>query len=100
PLPLPTVPTTPAVATKRSPEYGLSTFIWGNPNTTSRDLKLATDAGFTWQKTLFQWRMIEGKGKGQFDWTAADRVGKATTTAGVKIIARLDFQPDWARRYG
>ena len=42
PQPLPTVPTLPAVSTQRSPEYGLSTFIWGNPNTTGRDLKRRT----------------------------------------------------------
>ena len=96
----PSVPVAPAVGTRRSPEYGLSTFIWGNPSTTGRDLKLATDAGFTWQKTLFQWKMIEGKGKNQFDWTEADRVVQASASAGVKIIARLDFQPEWARKDG
>src|SRR5947209_12197816 len=98
--PLPSLNALPAVGTQHSPEYGLSTFIWGNPTTTNRDLKMATDAGFTWQKTLFEWKMIEGKGKGQFDWTEADRVVKASTSANVKIIARLDFQPDWARKDG
>lgn len=80
-----------------SPEYGMNVFLWGNERTTARDLKRITDAGFGWQKTLFQWRYIEPK-KGQFDWSEADRVVKASTAAGVKIIARLDFQPDWSRR--
>jgi hypothetical protein len=96
----PSVPTLPAVHTQHSPEYGVSTFIWGNPATTDRDLKLATDAGLRWQKTLFQWKQIEGKGKGQFDWSESDRVVRASTLAGVKIIGRLDFQPDWARKDG
>ncbi len=83
-----------------SPDYGLSMFLWGNQSTTGRDLKLATDAGFRWQKTLFQWRDIEGARKGQFNWTEADRVVKASNDAGVKILARIDFQPSWARRDG
>jgi polysaccharide biosynthesis protein PslG len=80
----------------RSPEYGMNTFIWGHERTTDRDLKRITDAGFGWQKTLFQWRFIEPE-RGKFDWSEADRVVKASSATGVKIIARLDFQPKWAR---
>ncbi len=94
PLP-PTGPTTVS-----SPDYGMSLFLWGHSNTTDRDLKLVTDAGFRWQKTLFQWRQIEGACKGCFDWTEADRVVQASARSGVKIIARLDFQPTWARHDG
>jgi hypothetical protein len=79
-----------------SPEYGMNVFLWGNERTTTRDLTKIKDAGFGWQKTLFQWKYIEPK-KGQFDWTESDRIVKASTAAGVKIVARLDFQPDWAR---
>ena len=32
-----------------------------------------------------------------FNWSEADRVVLASKAASVKIIARLDFQPDWAR---
>src|SRR4029079_13884845 len=83
-----------------SPDYGMSLLLWGHSNTTERDLKLVTDAGFRWQKTLFQWRQIEGACKGCFDWSEADRVVKASSQAGVHIIARLDFQPPWARQDG
>jgi len=89
---------TPTVAPLASPDYGVHTFIWGHPSTTQRDLSLATDAGFHWQKSLFQWREIEGAAKGKFDWTESDRVVRASTDAGVKVIARIDFQPDWARK--
>ena len=47
----------------------MSMFLWDQPTTTDRDLKIATGANFHWQKTLFQWRSIEGKAKGVFDWT-------------------------------
>ncbi|HEY7044795.1 MAG TPA: hypothetical protein VH419_14090, partial [Nocardioidaceae bacterium] len=81
----------------KSPEYGMNVFIWGNKATTDRDLKKLSDAGFGWQKTLFQWRFIEPQKKGQFDWDEADRIVKASKANGIKILARLDQQPAWAR---
>jgi len=72
-------------------------FIEDHPATTRRDLQMALDGGFHWQKSLFQWREIEGAGKDQFDWRDSDRVVQASNAAGLKIIARLDFEPDWAR---
>jgi hypothetical protein len=92
------VPATPVSVS--SPDYGMSVFVWGHPDTTSRDLGLVTNLGFHWQKTLFQWRDIEGACKTCFNWTEADRVVKASQTAGLQIIARLDFQPAWARKDG
>ncbi|MCC6177759.1 MAG: cellulase family glycosylhydrolase [Chloroflexi bacterium] len=83
----------------RSPEYGMNVFVWGNPATTARDLATVSNAGFTWQKSLFKWSDIEPV-RGQFTWTEADRVVRASQAAGVKIIARLDFQPTWARLDG
>jgi polysaccharide biosynthesis protein PslG len=79
-----------------SPEYGMNVFIWGEANTTQRDIDRLRELGFGWQKTLFQWREIEGQGKGQFDWREADRVVAATSGAGIKILARIDFPPAWA----
>jgi hypothetical protein len=43
---------------------------------------------------------VEGKGKGQFDWGATDALVKASNDAGLKMLARVDFQPAWARRDG
>ena len=81
-----------------SVDYGVHMFIADRPATTDRDLRGATDAGFHWQKSLFEWRKIEGVAKGQFDWSDADRVVRASTAAGLKIIGRLDFEPMWARK--
>lgn len=83
----------------RSPEYGMNIFIWGAPQTTRRDLNKLQDAQFTWQKTLFQWRLIEPE-KGLFQWAEADRVVKASNEAKINVIARVDFQPRWARADG
>ena len=83
-----------------SPEYGLSVFAFGNPSTSERDLNKITALNFGWQKSTFQWRAIEGGCKGCFEWDEADRVVAASKARGLKIIARLDFQPDWARADG
>lgn len=95
--PVQSIQTPAGVYRAASPEYGMNIFIMGAPSTTNRDLDKVRSAGFAWQKTLFQWREIEGAGKGQFNWTESDRVVAASNNAGVKIIARLDFEPYWAR---
>jgi polysaccharide biosynthesis protein PslG len=81
-----------------SPDYGVHMFIWDRPATTQRDLRLAAGAGFRWQKSLFPWREIEATAKGQFDWTEADRVVRDSNAAGLRVIARLDFEPFWSRK--
>ncbi len=83
-----------------SSNYGLSTFIWGNPATTQRDLTNLRLAGIGWQKTLFQWREIEGATKYSFTWSEADRVVAETNRAGIKVLARIDFSPGWTRKDG
>jgi hypothetical protein len=79
-------------------KYGLSVFLWNNPTTTKRDLTTLQLAGVGWQKSLFQWREIEGKGKYMFDWREADRVVEESNKAGIKILARIDFSPGWTRK--
>jgi len=100
PLVIPPGPVYPPPPPVASPEYGLSMFLWGNPTTTDRDLTTAASSNFHWQKTLFEWGKIEQNCKGCFDWTEADRVVKASKAAGIRIIARIDFEPTWARRDG
>src|SRR5215217_4888899 len=98
-------PASPSARTVRSepyraesPEYGMNVFLWGHESTTDRDLSNIKRANFGWQKTLFQWRLIEPDTKGTYDWSESDRIVSAATTAGIKTIARVDFQPDWARK--
>ena len=71
-------------------------FLWGNPGTTARDLQLARSAGFHWVKQRFEWRNIEGRNKGNFEWNEPDRIVDAIQQSGQKIIARVDNQPKWA----
>lgn len=81
-----------------SPEYGVTIFPWGAGTTiTARDLALAANAGFGWQKALFPWAFIEPHQKEVFQWTEPDRIVRASNAAGLKLIVRVDFQPEWAR---
>ena len=75
----------------------MQVFLWGNPGTTDRDLKMVRDAGFTWIKQMFQWNYIEGKGKGQYEWHEPDRIVEAARKHDLKILARVDITPAWAR---
>jgi hypothetical protein len=83
-----------------SPDYAVQVFLWGQPDTTERDLKLAKEAGFRWVKQMFQWNYIEGKGKGQLEWEEPDRIVTAVASHGLKLLARVDFVPAWARAKG
>ena len=100
PMPLVPAPSPVALPARgyraKSPEYGMNIFIWANPSTTDRDLARVRDAGFTWQKSLFKWRDIEPI-RGVYNFSESDRVIRASAANGIKIIARLDFQPSWAR---
>ena len=83
-----------------SPEYGMSVFVFNNKETTERDFGKIKALDFQWQKSLFRWRDIEPACKGCYQWGEADRVVRTAETFGLKTIARLDFQPRWARADG
>lgn len=101
----PTATSAPPTATTRppsgpvtmaSPDYGIQAFLWWRPEVAHRDLSLVRDAGFTWVKQWFAWRDIEGRGKGQYDWSTADRIVSQVEEFGLKLIVRVDHGPEWA----
>jgi polysaccharide biosynthesis protein PslG len=102
--PAPTPTPAPKPAPSPSPIAGIiptadpavHVFLWGNPETTQRDLALAKAGGFRWVKQRFEWRNIEGKNKGNFEWNEPDRIVDAIQQTGLRIIARVDNQPKWA----
>jgi uncharacterized protein YraI len=91
-----------AAPNMRSPDFGAQAFLWWRPELTDRDLGLMRDAGFNWVKQSFAWETIEGGGKGQFDWSIADRVVKSANAQGLQLLARLSSDPElptfWAGR--
>jgi LysM repeat protein len=100
PTPRPGQPTAqpppPVTGRMRSPAYGMQAFLWYRPEVADRDLQLIQQAGFGWVKQIFSWREIEGAGKGQFDWSRADRVVNDVQRYGLRLVARVDAQPQWA----
>ena len=97
-------PTTAAVPTMKpigqpvvtSPDYAVQVFLWGSPHV-DRDLDLAKRAGFRWVKQSFEWRYIEPHEKGKLGWGEPDRLVEAINSRQLKLIARVDNQPVWAR---
>jgi polysaccharide biosynthesis protein PslG len=75
----------------------MNVFVFNNPETTRRDFYKVKQIGFPWVKVLFRWADIENDYKGAYDWAEADRVVRTAAEFKLKVIARLDFQPWWAR---
>ena len=98
PTPAPMVFSNPNIYHAKSPEYGMFVFLMGYPTSADRDLRLIKDAGFSWGKTLIQWGQIESKGKGQYDWSQADMAVESAAREGIRLIARVDDTPSWARK--
>ena len=91
----------PTVQTDRqpvitSPDYAVQVFLWGSPHV-DRDLDLAKRAGFRWIKQSFEWRYIEPHEKEKLGWAEPDRLVEAINSRQLKLIARVDNQPAWAR---
>ncbi len=80
-----------------SPEYDVVPHLMGYPETTPRDVQLITGAGFQWVKLTVPWRSVEASCKGCIDWVDLDRVMLALSGAGLKVLARVDHPPAWAR---
>jgi polysaccharide biosynthesis protein PslG len=79
-----------------SPEYGMQAFLWWRPEVADRDLGLIKDAGFGWVKQTFAWRDIEGGAKGAFEWERPDRIVDQVQQYGLRLLVRVDSQPQWA----
>ena len=79
-----------------SPDYGIQAFLWWRPEVAERDLALVEQMGFRWVKQIFGWRDIELE-KGGFDWARTDRIVEQAEAAGLKLLVRVDHQPEWAR---
>jgi len=59
-------------------------------------LRRAKDIGVSWIREDFGWSWIEGRGKGQFDWTVPDRVMRNASSLGINVVAMAGYAPAWA----
>lgn len=60
---------------------------------------MMVEMGASWLVEYFPWAYIEPS-RGRFDWSHSDMVVNAAASRGLKLIARLDMVPDWARPAG
>jgi polysaccharide biosynthesis protein PslG len=93
------LPITVGDSLMRSPDSAVQAFLWWREEVADRDLQLIRDANFGWVKQYFSWQDIEGAGKGQYDWTHADRIVDQAQKYGLKLVVRLSPNPDlpfWA----
>lgn len=87
----------PAGQRLNSPEYAIQAFLWWRPELAERDMLMVKEMGFRWIKQGFGWRDIELE-KGKFDWEKTDHiVRKIIEYQDLRLIARVDHQPKWAR---
>ncbi len=86
--------------------YGANTFLSKEVEDWKREktVQMMSEAGLGWMKQQFPWSEIEPK-QGRFwddkynqnSWDKYDRIVDLAEKYGVRIIARLDNTPEWAR---
>ncbi|MBI2953586.1 MAG: O-antigen ligase family protein [Chloroflexi bacterium] len=63
----------------------------------ARGIGAIKDGGYGWVRQEFPWREIEPT-KGNYDWGKWDKLVATYSSAGLRVIARLDQPPRWARQ--
>lgn len=69
----------------------------GDEAALAEQLSQVRDMGATWVVDLFPWAYIQPRGPRSFDWRGADLLVAHARRQGLRIIARLDIVPAWAR---
>ncbi len=89
--------------------FGVNTFLSGEVEPWKRDRTMAmvSEAGVGWIRQGFAWSEIEPEDDVYWDakyqqdaWAKFDEIVALAERYGVRIIARLDHTPSWARRAG
>ena len=86
--------------------YGANTFLSKEVEDWKREktVKMMSEAGLGWMKQQFHWSEIEPK-PGRFwddkynqnSWEKYDRIVALAEQYGLRVVARIDNTPDWAR---
>ncbi len=95
PTPMPPVPQAKPLQ-MQSPEYGMHASLWWRPEVASRDMGMIKEAGFGWIKQHIGWNLVEGAGKGVYDWSRVDWIVAECNKLGLDLLVRVDCPPAWA----
>ncbi len=61
-----------------------------------RTFQMVREMGSPWAVEYFPWAYYE-PAQGHYEWTHPDMVVRHAANQGVRLIARIDFVPEWAR---
>jgi len=88
----------PQTVVTRNPKMGVHTRLTDEVEEwkIQRTLALVREMGAPWIVEYFPWAYYE-PAKGRRDWGHADMVVEHALNQGLKVIARIDFVPQWAR---
>jgi polysaccharide biosynthesis protein PslG len=100
-------PQPPQVPAARSavgerPQLGIHTRLAGigDEALIERTLAQVRDMGAQWIVDLFPWAYVQPRSPSSWDWRGADLIIRHAEAQGLKVIARLDIVPQWARPAG
>jgi ABC-type amino acid transport substrate-binding protein len=62
-----------------------------------RTFEMAREMGAAWDVEYFPWNYIQRNGRNDWNWSHSDLVVNHAHQQGLKLIARFDSVPDWAR---
>lgn len=88
---------------------GVNTFLGHEVEAWKRErtVEMAAEAGAGWIKQHFPWRDIETEQDVYWDnrfqqdaWAKYDHIVELAERNGLRVIARIDLAPDWARPFG
>jgi hypothetical protein len=99
PEPTPTPTVVAPQSSLRNPKIGLHTRLTDepDPDKITEEYKMLRKMGGSWATEYFPWAYIQPSDRNRFDWTHSDLVVDAAYAQGIKLIARLDGVPAWAR---
>ncbi|MYI41574.1 MAG: hypothetical protein F4063_06530 [Chloroflexi bacterium] len=76
--------------------YAVQAFLWWDENHAGKSLDLVRLMSFSHVKQVFAWRDLEPI-RGEWHWSAAERILDAAERRELKLVARLGGVPAWAR---
>jgi polysaccharide biosynthesis protein PslG len=62
----------------------------------ARDLDAMAATGARWLRAVIDWSLVEGGGRGAFDWPATDRIVRGARARGISVVAVITGTPTWA----